>query len=153
MKRNVENDDILPFSGVRIKAGQFIYSRIWARKGAVGIVPSELENAVVTSEFPVFDIDVEKVEPIYLLHAVLDSQFLHQIELSSLGSTSKQRIKENIFLSYYIALPTIEKHRRFVIILNQIEKSKFGQLRIYQYIDKIRYNIYKSFFRRKNYVY
>src|SRR5687768_15474393 len=39
------------------KAGQFILSRIDARNGAVGIVPPELNGAVVTNDFPLFDVD------------------------------------------------------------------------------------------------
>src|SRR5438105_442708 len=39
------------------KAGQFILSRIDARNGAAGVVPVELDGALVTNDFPLFDVD------------------------------------------------------------------------------------------------
>jgi hypothetical protein len=45
------------------KAGQFIYSRIDARNGAMGIVPGDLDGAVVTGDFPTFTFDLDTVEP------------------------------------------------------------------------------------------
>lgn len=44
------------------RAGQFIYSRIDARNGAMGIVPDELDGGIVTGDFPVFNINIEKVD-------------------------------------------------------------------------------------------
>ncbi|OQX79911.1 MAG: hypothetical protein B6D64_04070 [Bacteroidetes bacterium 4484_276] len=37
------------------KTGQFIISKIDARNRAMGIIPSELNNAIATNDFPVFD--------------------------------------------------------------------------------------------------
>ena len=38
-------------------------SKIDARNGAYGIVPAELEGAIVTNDFPVFDVDTKKIIP------------------------------------------------------------------------------------------
>ena len=37
--------------------GQFIVSRIDSRNGALGIVPPELDGAIVTNDFPVFGLN------------------------------------------------------------------------------------------------
>lgn len=50
-----------------IHAGQFIMSKIDARNGAYGIVPVELEGAIVTNDFPVFDVDTSKIIPQFLV--------------------------------------------------------------------------------------
>lgn len=123
-QRDIGNDVLKPFSGVRIKEGQFVYSRIWARRGALGLVPSHLDGAVVTNEFPTFDINNKKVHPIYLLYAVQDENFLGQIDMSSMGSTSKQRIKESTFLEYTICLPPIEKQKQFANNVMSGKKAK-----------------------------
>ena len=46
----------------RISKGQFILSGIDARHGAFGIVPDELDGAIVTNDFWYFDIDETKVK-------------------------------------------------------------------------------------------
>lgn len=46
--------------------GQFILSRIDARNGALGIVPPELCGAVVTNDFPLFDLDAERLDSSFL---------------------------------------------------------------------------------------
>lgn len=41
------------------KEGQFIMSKIDARNGAFGVVSNELDNAIVTGDFPLFDVDTK----------------------------------------------------------------------------------------------
>src|SRR5258707_11481595 len=48
------------------RRGQFILSRIDARNGALGVVPPELDEAIVTSDFPVFNVVVNRLLPTYL---------------------------------------------------------------------------------------
>ena len=122
-ERNIETYDPKPFSGYRIKAGQFIYSRIDARNGALGIVPSELDNAVVSKDFPVFSILEDKVLPEVLLFSVLDENFIQQIQKNSMGTTNRQRIKEEVFLKYTIVLAPIDKQKEFIKFINQSNVS------------------------------
>lgn len=124
-ERNIDVYDPKPFTAYRIKAGQFIYSRIDARNGAFSIVPDELENAVVSKDFPVFDIDSSKILPQVLLFSVLDDNFIQQIKQNSLGSTNRQRIKEEVFLKYHIVLPPLAVQQMFQSICEQSDKSKF----------------------------
>ena len=133
-ERNIDVYDPKPFMAYRIKAGQFIYSRIDARNGAFSIVPDELENAVVSKDFPVFDIDVSLVLPPVLLFSVLDDNFIQQIKQNSLGSTNRQRIKEDVFLRYHIVLPPMEVQQQFQAICEQSDKSKlFGVKHRFKY--------------------
>ena len=46
-----------------VSAGQFIMSKIDARNGAFGVVGTDLDGAVVTADFPVFDVVKDKVTP------------------------------------------------------------------------------------------
>ena len=52
-------------SGRRFVAhhGQFIASRIDARNGAMGLVPASLEGALVTNDFPLFNLKTERISP------------------------------------------------------------------------------------------
>ena len=46
----------------RVSMGDFILSGIDARNGAFGIVPEELDGAIVTNDFWYFDVDETKVK-------------------------------------------------------------------------------------------
>ena len=136
-ERNIDIYDPKPFSAYRVKMGQFIYSRIDARNGAFSIVPRELDGAVVSKDFPVFDIDTAKITPQVLMFSMLDQNFLQQIKQNSLGSTNRQRIKEEVFLEYQIVLPPISVQRAFEQLVEQSDKSKFELKQAVEKIDNL----------------
>ena len=115
------------FSGYRVKSGQFIYSRIDARNGAFAILSDELDNAVVSKDFPVFDIDITRVLPQVFLSSVLEDRFVKQVQNSSFGATNRQRIKEDIFAKYTIPLAPIEVQMKYEIFVKAVDKSKFQE--------------------------
>ena len=124
-ERNIDIYDPKPFSAYRVSKGQFIYSRIDARNGAFGVIPENLQNAVVSKDFPVFNIDDNMILPSVLMFSVLNENFLQQIKRNSLGTTNRQRIKEEVFLKYLIVLPPMNVQKKFDDIMKQSDKSKF----------------------------
>lgn len=116
------------------RQGQFIYSRIDARNGAFAILPKEVDDAVVSKDFPVFDIKSDKILPNVLLFSVLQDDFVRQIQNSSFGATNRQRIQEDVFGEYTITLPPMDKQNEFVCYVEQTDKSK---LSIQQSIDQL----------------
>ena len=102
----------VPFTGYRVRAGQFIYSRIDARNGAYGIIPAELDRAVVSKDFPVFDILDNRVVPEYLLHFMRAGTLQNQVKAASFGATNRQRISEDTFARFQVALPPLAEQRR-----------------------------------------
>src|SRR6185437_11045287 len=50
----------------KVRSGQFIASRIDARNGALGVVPIDLDGAIVTNDFPLFDVRQDKLNVKYL---------------------------------------------------------------------------------------
>lgn len=47
----------------RLRAGEFVYPKLMAWEGALGIVPEECDGLVVSPEFPVFELNQELVLP------------------------------------------------------------------------------------------
>ena len=138
----------VPFVGYRVKGGQFIYSRIDARNGAFAIIPNSLNNAVVSKDFPIFDIDYNKIKPDILLFSLLEESFIDIIKNSSFGATNRQRIKEGTFLNYKIYLPPLHIQNQFSEIVKQIDKQKFESMIQLKMMEKI-YNIIND---RRRYV-
>ena len=124
----------VPFSGYRVKEGQFIYSRIDARNGAFAILPKEVDGSVVSKDFPVFEIKADKMLPNVLLFSVLQDDFVRQIQNSSFGATNRQRIQEEVFGEYTITLPPMEIQNQFTAFVEQTDKSKF---QIQQSLEKL----------------
>lgn len=102
------------------KAGQFLISRIDARHGAFGIVPSELDGALVSNDFPCFDIDASTVLPHYFEWYSRTPQFVDLCRRASEGSTNRVRMKEEKFLKMTVPLPSLEEQRRIVQRLDMV---------------------------------
>ena len=134
------------FSGYRVNSGQFIYSRIDARNGAFAIVPKELDGAVVSKDFPVFDIVESRVDPRYLLGLVTTKEFVDGIRRLSFGATNRQRVKEEIFLGLPLVLPALDEQRRIAAILDKAEELRTQRRQALVHLDTLTQSIFHSTF-------
>ena len=94
------------------RSGQLIVSRIDARNGSFGIVPKELDGAIVTNDFMLFN--VRSAMPEYILFVLSSNKFLQIWQSQSNGTTNRQRIDEKQFLGATIPLPTISAQKKIV---------------------------------------
>ena len=102
----------------KISAGQFIMSKIDARNGAFGVVSKELDGAIVTGDFPSFNVDEKKVNPSYLYLLSATQKFVHFAQSCSRGTTNRQRIDIPQFLNVKIPLPSIKEQNKIVAVYN-----------------------------------
>ena len=100
------------------KEGQFIMSKIDARNGAFGVVSNELDNAIVTGDFPLFDVDTKRINPVYLYLLSATKPFVQYAQSCSRGTTNRQRIDIDAFLSLQIPLPSLEEQNKIVTAYN-----------------------------------
>lgn len=109
-------------------AGQFIVSRIDARNGAMGIVPMELDGAIVTNDFPLFNLRTDRLLPGFLGWLCRTHGFVELCQRASEGTTNRVRLKEERFLSLEIPLPPLPEQRRIVARIEelaaQIQKAR-----------------------------
>jgi type I restriction enzyme S subunit len=97
-----------------VRANQFILSRIDARNGAIGLVPESLDGAVVSTDFPTFALNVERVIPSYLGWMSRTPVFVEICKMASEGTTNRVRLQEDRFLHEEIPLPPLAEQRRIV---------------------------------------
>lgn len=102
------------------KAGQFLLSRIDARHGAYGIVPEELDGALVSNDFPCFNIDASTVLPHFFEWYSRTPEFIDLCRRASEGSTNRVRMKEAKFLKMTVPLPSLDEQRRIVERLDRV---------------------------------
>lgn len=96
------------------RTGQLILSRIDARNGALGIVPPSLDGAVVTNDFPLFNLDTTKILPAYLGWLVKTKDFVDLCRHASEGTTNRVRLQEARFMALETPLPPLLEQRRLV---------------------------------------
>lgn len=96
----------------RASAGQLILSRIDARNGAFGIVPEELDGAIVTNDFWLFDMC--NINPDFIMLVLSSEQFQKYWQVQSSGTTNRQRIGEKDFLTAEIPMPPLREQNRLI---------------------------------------
>jgi len=134
----------VPFTGYRVRAGQFIYSRIDARNGAFAIVPEELHGAVVSKDFPVFDVRREQIDERYLVHFLRAGRLQEKIRAASFGATNRQRITEEHLLGFEIFLPPLDEQRRIAAILDQADAIRTKRRQTLAHLDDLTKSIFQA---------
>ena len=123
----VSGSDIAASSRLRVRSGQFILSRIDARNGALGVVPPALDGAVVSSDFPAYTLNTERLLPEFLGWLCRTAGFVDQCRAASEGTTNRVRLKEHRFLACMIPLPPLAEQRRIVAKIDALA-AKMGEL-------------------------
>src|SRR5215218_2213937 len=94
-----------------VKAGEFILSGIDARHGAFGIIPAELEGAVVSNDFWCLDFDEKVIEKQFFLKLTSTTFFDDLCKKASDGTTNRVRLQADKFFNLEIALPPLEEQK------------------------------------------
>ena len=126
LRKTILGKDIKTKSQFLAKSGQLIMSRIDARNGAFAIVPSDLDGAVVTQDFPLFDINKDVILPEFLAFLLRSKEFTHACQHSSKGTTNRKRLKEELFLDEILPLPSLPEQK--VIVEYNDEFNKLARL-------------------------
>ena len=120
LRSEVPGSQIAASRQLRVKAGQFLLSRIDARHGAFGVVPESLDRALVSSDFPCFDIDPVLALTNYFAWYARTEGFITLCRQASEGSTNRVRLKENLFLGMAVPLPPLAEQQRIVAKLDTV---------------------------------
>jgi type I restriction enzyme S subunit len=107
----------------KVVTGEFIYSRLFAWKGAFDFVNNDFEGCYVSAEYPTFIVDAKKADVRFLNYYFNQSKVWKQVEQYCIGVTkaSRNRFKEKFFLNFEINLPSVKEQQR---IVSKIENIK-----------------------------
>ena len=119
LRGRVKGSEIAAAQQNRVSTNQFVISKIDARHGAFGIVPAELDGAVVSNDFPAFNVDPDKALPEFVAWVARTGWFIAICKSASEGSTNRVRLKESRFLAQAIPLPTTTEQQAIVNRLDQ----------------------------------
>ena len=115
------------------REGDLLVAEIDAKVGGFGIVPDELDGAIVSSHYYLYTIDTEKIDRAYLGYFIRTPMFRDQVEAQ--GSTNYAAIRPAEVLSYRIPLPSMSEQQRIVAAIEEIEKLRELQARSFEASD------------------
>ena len=98
----------------RVKSGDLILNKIWARNGSVSVVQNELAGCFCSSEFPLFRPNVSQIEPTWLYWITRTKWFWQSCDEKSRGTSGKNRIRPERFLEIVIPIPDIKEQRHII---------------------------------------
>ncbi len=100
------------------REGQLIIASIDARNGAIGIIPRELDGAIVTNSFMLFEVSSIDIE--YLTMILTTENFRKIWQANSSGTTNRQSVNEDIVLDTYIPVPSVSEQERILREYHQL---------------------------------
>lgn len=104
----------------RVRAGQILLSRIDARNGAIGIVPADLDGAIVTNDFWALDVDAKIADARFLDAFFGTEEFVEACNRASEGTTNRIRLQLERFLDIAVPLPSLPEQRRIAARIEEL---------------------------------
>lgn len=104
----------------KVRTDDIIVNKIWARNGSVAVVPEKLSGCYASSEFPLFSPNKEKIEPRWFHWITKTKFFWEQCDEKSQGTSGKNRIRPEQFLSVEIPLPPLPEQQRIVARIEEL---------------------------------
>jgi type I restriction enzyme S subunit len=110
----------------RVAKNDFIYSRLFACRGAFGVIEEELDGCYVSGEFPTFVSMADRVDVDFLRYWFQLPSVITRVDEKCTGSTplTRNRFKEHFFNALEIPLPPLAEQRRMVARI----KEMIGQI-------------------------
>ncbi len=98
----------------RVHAGDVLFSRIDLWRGCITVVPEEYDGAIVTQEFPVYQVREEwrsRIDPDYLTILLRSNTFRAALRAITTGHSNRRRTQPVDFESLMVPVPPLEQQR------------------------------------------
>ncbi len=100
------------------RPGDFLVAEIDAKVGGYGIVPDELDGAIVSSHYFLFEVNPDQLDRNFLGYFIKTPNFFDQV--SARGTTNYAAIRPSHVLEYQIPLPPLDEQRRIVAKIDEL---------------------------------
>lgn len=105
----------------RVERGDVLYNKMWASKGAFGVVSDAFSGFHVTSEYPLFR--TVNSDPAYIRQLFARQRFWKLAEIWSSGSTDRTRLNPKDFLALPVPVPPVHEQAAIGLCLDGMDKK------------------------------
>lgn len=107
------------------RQGDVVFSSIDLWKGCVSVVPPEFDGALVTKEFPIYEITDERLDPVFLSCLLRSRYYQRAFRAITTGHSNRRRTQVGDFEDLEIAIPP-DRETQSVLIAGMVE-ARSGQ--------------------------
>lgn len=109
-------------------AGDVVYSKIDVRNGAIGIVPAEMPEIAVSSEYPVYHVRPDVALPQYIKLLFRTAIFRQQINSMISGASGRKRVQPGELEQISAPLPSLPVQRGIVDHWQEVQSAASSAL-------------------------
>lgn len=122
----------------RVRAGQFIYSRLFAFEGAYGMVTNEFDGAFVSAEYPTFDCDPTQIRAEFLAAYFRAAHVWKAVAAGSKGlGNRRQRVQPEQVLAHQVWLPPMAWQDRLAEVQREVDALRQLQIETTAELDAL----------------
>ncbi len=114
-----------------VREGDLIINKIWVRHGSTAIATKAVDGCAASGEFPTFKLDQDRVVPRWIHWQTKTRDFWIKCDALSRGTSGKNRIKPELFLTIKVPLPPIPEQRRIVARIEELS-AKIDEARAFR---------------------
>lgn len=103
-----------------VRENDLIINKIWVRHGSVGVVTPDVAGCCGSNEFPTFEFRSDRIFPRWMHWYSKTRELWVKCDALSQGTSGKNRIRPEKFLTITIPLPPLEEQRRIVARIDRL---------------------------------
>ncbi|WP_171132451.1 MULTISPECIES: hypothetical protein [unclassified Ruegeria] len=107
------------------RSGDVVFSSIDLWKGCVSVVPPEFDRALVTKEFPIYEITDDRLDPVFLSSLLRSRYYQRAFRAITTGHSNRRRTQVGDFEDLEIAFPE-ERDAQAALIAGLVQ-ARTGQ--------------------------
>jgi type I restriction enzyme, S subunit len=110
----------------RVQAGDVVYSKLFAWRGAFAVIPADLDGALASTEFPSYAVRRDTLLPEFFRLWASRVEVWMEVESACTGTTtaSRNRLAPADFLDLEIELPPLEEQARIVAAVDVTRQAQ-----------------------------
>ena len=97
------------------RAGDVVFSSIDLWKGCIAVVPSDFDGALVTKEFPIYEIIDKRISPEFLSALLRSRYYQRAFRAITTGHSNRRRTQTNDFENVEITFPSNDSMQKNLI--------------------------------------
>ncbi len=106
----------------RLHRGQFVYSKLFAWEGALGVVDERFDRLFVSQEFPTFAVDAARATPEYLALLCTWPETWVRVRQGETGMGGRRkRVHPDRLLDVVLPFPALQEQRRIVDVVAALD--------------------------------